>query len=159
MTPGVHHVCTTGLHSVWDNTIEPACEVSSGDSIELVVADASYGQIARESEAVDLANAGTLERFNVRLMSGVPGAVRSRTTTGRALSKWERKKRSPTKKLPASGLGLKIPPIRIVAEPVWANLTATTEPTWRLSELRSSSRSATRRRTAPQRCRRRSRAG
>ena len=38
-------------------------------------------------------------------------------------------------KLPTSGLGLKIPPIRIVAGPVWANLTGTIEPTWSSSLL------------------------
>lgn len=51
---GVHHLCASRLHSVWDNTIEPACEVSSGDSVELSVPDASYGQIGRAADSDDL---------------------------------------------------------------------------------------------------------
>jgi acetamidase/formamidase len=51
---GVHHVCSSSIHSVWDNTIEPACEVSSGDSIELSAPDASYRQIGRAATADDL---------------------------------------------------------------------------------------------------------
>ena len=69
MTVGVHHVCSTSLHSVWDNTIDPACEVSSGDSIELAVPDASYGQIARESRSDDL---GTVD---FSLMNPLAGPV------------------------------------------------------------------------------------
>jgi acetamidase/formamidase len=64
---------------VWDNTIDPACEVSSGDSIELAVPDASYGQIAEESGAADL---GTIDFSLMNPLAGpvfVRGACRGDT--------------------------------------------------------------------------------
>jgi acetamidase/formamidase len=54
VTVNVHHVCSSKLHSVWDSSIDPACEVSSGDSIELSVPDASYRQIGRDATSDDL---------------------------------------------------------------------------------------------------------
>lgn len=51
---GLQHVCSSSIHSVWDKTIEPACEVSSGDSVELSAPDASYGQIGRAATKDDL---------------------------------------------------------------------------------------------------------
>jgi acetamidase/formamidase len=69
VTLGTHHICSTNLHSVWDNKLDPACEVSSGDSIELAVPDASYRQIGRESGADDL---GTVD---FSLMNPLAGPV------------------------------------------------------------------------------------
>ncbi len=62
-----------------------------------------------------------------------PPAVRRSTATGSGLLKWERKNPSPTRKLPMRAFGLKMPPMRMVADPVWANFTGTTEPTDRWS--------------------------
>ena len=42
---------------MWDSTLEPACEVSSGDSVEFSVPDASYRQIGRAAGVDDLAAA------------------------------------------------------------------------------------------------------
>jgi acetamidase/formamidase len=54
MPSATRHVCDSTLHNVWDGTLTPACEVESGDSIELSVPDASYGQIGRDTRNDEL---------------------------------------------------------------------------------------------------------
>jgi acetamidase/formamidase len=54
MPTTTRHVCDPRFHNVWDGTLMPACEVESGDSIELAVPDASYGQIGRETGSGEL---------------------------------------------------------------------------------------------------------
>ena len=69
MTSGTRHVCDSRLHNVWDRTMPPACEVESGDSIELAVPDASYGQVRRELRADELLG------LDFSLMNPVAGPV------------------------------------------------------------------------------------
>jgi acetamidase/formamidase len=54
MPSATRHICDSTLHTVWDGTLTPACEVESGDSIELTVPDASYGQVVRETQSGEL---------------------------------------------------------------------------------------------------------
>ena len=69
MPSGTRHVCDSTLHNVWDGTLTPACEVESGDSIELAVPDASYGQVGRETRS------GELLGLDFSLMNPVAGPV------------------------------------------------------------------------------------
>ena len=54
MPGATRHVCDSTLHNVWDGTLPPACEVESGESIELAVPDASYAQIGRDTRNEEL---------------------------------------------------------------------------------------------------------
>jgi len=63
------HVCASSLHNVWDATLTPACEVESGDSLELAVPDASYGQVRRETRSDELLG------LDFSLMNPVAGPV------------------------------------------------------------------------------------
>jgi acetamidase/formamidase len=45
----LHHVSRESAHLGWDNSIPPVLEVDSGETIELEVADASGGQLDRDS--------------------------------------------------------------------------------------------------------------
>jgi acetamidase/formamidase len=70
VTPSAtRHVCDSSLHNVWDGTLTPACEVESGDSIELAVPDASYGQLGRETQS------GRLLGLDFSRMNPVAGPV------------------------------------------------------------------------------------
>jgi acetamidase/formamidase len=69
MPSGTRHVCKGSLHNVWDGTMAPACEVESGDTIELEVPDASYGQIRRETRNEELPG------LDFSLMNPVAGPV------------------------------------------------------------------------------------
>jgi acetamidase/formamidase len=66
---GTRHVCDSALHNVWDMTMAPACEVESGDSIELAVPDASYGQVGKDLRA------DALLGLDFSLMNPVAGPV------------------------------------------------------------------------------------
>lgn len=68
-TSGTRHVCDSTLHNVWDMSMAPACEVESGDSIELAVPDASYGQVSRETRPNELLG------LDFSLMNPVAGPV------------------------------------------------------------------------------------
>jgi acetamidase/formamidase len=50
----VHALRHDAHNAVWDNSIEPALEVSSGDTVELRARDASDGQLERDSTAADV---------------------------------------------------------------------------------------------------------
>jgi acetamidase/formamidase len=52
----IHDVRRDAFSYVWDNSIEPALEVSSGDVVELHARDASDEQIRRNSTADDVAS-------------------------------------------------------------------------------------------------------
>ena len=54
MSSATRHVCDSTLHNVWDGMLTPACEIESGDSIELTVPNASYGQIGRDTRNDEL---------------------------------------------------------------------------------------------------------
>jgi acetamidase/formamidase len=69
MTGGTRHVCSSNLHNIWDGTMAPACEVESGDSIELAVPDASYGQVERETRNDELLG------LDFSLMNPVAGPI------------------------------------------------------------------------------------
>ena len=69
MPSATRHVCDSSLHNVWDGTLTPACEVESGDSIELAVPDASYGQVGRETRSDELLG------LDFSLMNPVAGPV------------------------------------------------------------------------------------
>jgi acetamidase/formamidase len=59
----IHTVNAERSSFVWDNSIPPIAEVESGDIVELEIADASGGQITRESDVGQLASFD-LERVN-----------------------------------------------------------------------------------------------
>jgi acetamidase/formamidase len=62
-----HEVRPDAFNYVWDNSIEPALEVESGESVELHVRDASDEQIGRSSAAEDVAK---LDFTHVNPVSG-----------------------------------------------------------------------------------------
>jgi acetamidase/formamidase len=51
----IHSVGAETARSVWDNSVPPALEVESGATVELECADASGGQLDRDSTAADVA--------------------------------------------------------------------------------------------------------
>ena len=63
----IHEVRPDAFNYVWDNSIEPALEVESGESVELHVRDASDEQIRRNSGAEDVAK---LDFTHVNPVSG-----------------------------------------------------------------------------------------
>jgi acetamidase/formamidase len=72
----IHEVRPDAFNYVWDNSLAPALEVESGESVELHVRDASDEQIGRDSGAEDVAK---LDFTHVNPVSGpvyVKGARR-----------------------------------------------------------------------------------
>jgi acetamidase/formamidase len=63
----IHEVHPDAFNYVWDNSIEPALEIESGEAVELHVRDASDEQIARDSSAEDVAK---LDFTHVNPVSG-----------------------------------------------------------------------------------------
>ena len=63
----IHDLRRDAFNYVWDNSIEPALEIASGDSVELHVRDASDGQIRADSSTADVA---TLDFSHVNPVSG-----------------------------------------------------------------------------------------
>lgn len=54
MSGTIHEVRPDAFSYVWDNALEPALEVGSGEEVELTVRDASDGQIGPDSVAADV---------------------------------------------------------------------------------------------------------
>jgi acetamidase/formamidase len=50
----IHHIAAEQGSYVWDNSLEPALEVEPGATVELECADASGGQLTRDSTAADV---------------------------------------------------------------------------------------------------------
>ncbi len=63
----IHEVRPDAFNYVWDNSLEPALEVDSGETVELHVRDASDEQIGRDSGADDV---GKLDFSHVNPVSG-----------------------------------------------------------------------------------------
>jgi acetamidase/formamidase len=63
----LHHVSHESAHFGWDNSIEPALEIESGEDVELEVRDASGGQLDRSSDA---AAVGALDFARVNPVTG-----------------------------------------------------------------------------------------
>src|ERR671922_227575 len=63
----IHEVRPDAFNYVWDNSLAPALEVESGESVELHVRDASDEQIGRDSGAEDVAK---LDFSHVNPVSG-----------------------------------------------------------------------------------------
>jgi acetamidase/formamidase len=51
----IHELRPDAYNAVWDNSLEPALEVESGDVVELHARDASDGQLRREATPADVA--------------------------------------------------------------------------------------------------------
>jgi acetamidase/formamidase len=51
----LHHLRSDRRSFVWDNSLEPALEIESGEAVELEIADASGGQLDRGSTAPEVA--------------------------------------------------------------------------------------------------------
>src|SRR5919108_83936 len=63
----IHEVRPDAFNYVWDNSLAPALEVESGETVELHVRDASDEQIGRDSDAEDVAK---LDFTHVNPVSG-----------------------------------------------------------------------------------------
>ena len=63
----IHDVAPDAFNYVWDNSIEPALEIESGESVQLFVRDASDEQIHKGSGVEDVAK---LDFSHVNPVSG-----------------------------------------------------------------------------------------